>query len=79
MTFYRVIFSCLRAADGAHESYASVEVNVVDVVDEPPVISVVSSSTMAEEQAVRSAVHGGYVVTDPDQGDTLSYALSGKP
>ncbi|XP_071099220.1 protocadherin-16-like [Haliotis cracherodii] len=67
----------IKAADGAHESYASVEVNVVDVVDEPPVISVVSSSTMAEEQAVRSAVHGGYVVTDPDQGDTLSYALSG--
>ncbi|XP_046564845.1 cadherin-23-like [Haliotis rubra] len=67
----------IKATDGTHDSYVSVEVSIVDVVDEPPVISVVSSSTMAEEQAVGSAVYGGYVVTDPDQGDTHSYALSG--
>ncbi|XP_067654380.1 cadherin-23-like [Haliotis asinina] len=67
----------IKATDGTHDSYISVEVSIEDVVDEPPVISTVSSSTMAEEQAVGSAVYGGYVVTDPDKGDTHSYALSG--
>ncbi|XP_067654381.1 protocadherin Fat 4-like [Haliotis asinina] len=67
----------IRARDGVFETDVPVQINVQDVSDEDPVITMVASATMAEEQAIGTGVYGGYLVTDPDAGDTHTYALSG--
>ncbi|XP_071099221.1 protocadherin-16-like [Haliotis cracherodii] len=67
----------IRASDGVFETDVSVQVNVQDVSDEDPVITMVTTATMAEEQAPGTGVYGGYLVTDPDAGDNLTYVLSG--
>lgn len=53
-------------------------VNVQDIKDESPTITVVSNTSMAEEQTIGTRVSGGVVASDPDAADTLSYTISGE-
>ncbi|XP_046555688.1 protocadherin Fat 4-like [Haliotis rubra] len=67
----------IRASDGVHETDVTVKIDITDATDETPVITIATTSSMAEEQTVGTPVEGGYVVTDADEHDVLTYVLSG--
>lgn len=60
-----------------HETDVSVKIDIVDVIDQAPVITMTTTTSMAEGQTVGTPVEGGYVVTDADVKDVLTYVLSG--
>ncbi|XP_067654382.1 protocadherin Fat 4-like [Haliotis asinina] len=67
----------IRASDGVHETDVTVKIDITDAIDETPVITIATTSSMAEEQTVGTPVEGGYVVTDADEHDVHTYALTG--
>ncbi|XP_071099323.1 cadherin-related tumor suppressor-like [Haliotis cracherodii] len=70
---YRLLISM---SDGRNTEQAMMTVQVTDVVDETPVITLSGTLAIPEEMAVDSVVNL-YTVDDPDEGDTLKYAISG--
>ena len=64
------------ASDGTASARITVTINVID--NSPPVFpGLIASRSVAEGQPARAAVGGPVSATDPDQGDTLAYTLSG--
>ena len=66
-----------RATDGTHMTETSVTINVQDVVDEPPVITVHDNIVMSEELLLGSIVGGLFEVKDADDNDTLTFSIDG--
>ncbi|XP_046562252.1 protocadherin-like wing polarity protein stan [Haliotis rubra] len=71
---YRLLISM---SDGRNTQQARMTVRVTNVVDETPVITLSGTLSITEEMAVGSVVGNLYTVDDKDEGDTLTYAISG--
>ncbi|XP_071116137.1 protocadherin Fat 4-like [Haliotis cracherodii] len=67
----------VRASDGVHTTDHFVTIEVTDVSDEPPVLSVYVGVTVAEELPPGVIIGDVFSVTDPDTTDTFTYSLSG--
>ncbi|XP_048242499.1 cadherin-23-like [Haliotis rufescens] len=73
----RCFFLTLRASDGVHETDVPVNINIRNVIDEAPVLTVNTPISLTEEQPVGTPLGGVYDVTDRDENDTLTFSLEG--
>ncbi|XP_046559784.1 protocadherin Fat 4-like [Haliotis rubra] len=71
---HTVVFS---ATDGTYTANVSLTINVGNVVDEEPVITLIPPLVLLEELPVGMGVGGFLSVEDPDEGDSLTYSISG--
>ncbi|XP_064602243.1 protocadherin Fat 4-like isoform X2 [Liolophura sinensis] len=76
-TINRYVLTIECADTNAAKATSSLTVNVLDIIDEQPFISVDFSVSINEEEIPGTAVPGLFIVTDADIGDVLSYSLSG--
>ncbi|XP_067654493.1 protocadherin Fat 4-like [Haliotis asinina] len=67
----------ISASDGVHEVNVSLTINVTDVNDNAPEVTLHSSVSIPEELPLRTVIGGVYGVIDKDELDTLGYAVSG--
>ncbi|XP_046562254.1 protocadherin Fat 3-like [Haliotis rubra] len=67
----------ISMSDGRNTQQAMMTVRVTNVVDETPVITLSGTLSIPEEMAVGSVVSNLFTVDDKDDGDTLTYAISG--
>ncbi|XP_071104750.1 cadherin-23-like [Haliotis cracherodii] len=67
----------LTASDGVHETDVPVNINIRNVIDEVPVLTVNTPISLTEEQPVGTPLGGVYDVTDRDENDTLTFSLEG--
>ena len=67
----------LRANDGSHNTDVVISINLENIFDEHPVLTIHSPLNIVEELPVNTSLGGLYYVTDRDEGDTLSYSLAG--
>ncbi|XP_046583144.1 protocadherin Fat 4-like [Haliotis rubra] len=67
----------VRASDGVHTTDHFVTIQVTDVSDEPPVLSVYAGVTVSEELPLGVIIGDVFSVTDPDTTETFTYSISG--
>ncbi|XP_071099219.1 protocadherin gamma-A4-like [Haliotis cracherodii] len=67
----------INATDGKFQTEVTLQIDLIDVIDEAPVITMATTSSVAEEQTTGTGVYGGYIVTDADKQDVLVYTLTG--
>ncbi|XP_067656147.1 protocadherin Fat 4-like [Haliotis asinina] len=67
----------VRASDGVHTTDHFVTIQVTDVNDEPPVLSVYGGLTVPEELPVGVIIGDVFSVTDPDTNETFTFSISG--
>ncbi len=66
------------ATDGVNTVNKTLALQITDTNDETPVITVNSQMSIPEELPVGTGVARGYVVSDRDDGDKITYSLEGK-
>ncbi|XP_041349470.1 protocadherin Fat 4-like [Gigantopelta aegis] len=67
----------LRASDGEKEDTSILLVSVVDVIDEPPLITTPGRIEVPRDVPVQTVLGGVFTVTDKDEGDEFTYKLTG--
>ncbi|XP_046559782.1 protocadherin Fat 4-like [Haliotis rubra] len=67
----------VSASDGTHETSTSITINVLNIVDEAPEVTLLPPLTLTEEQPIGMGIGCFFSVSDPDVNDTVTYTLSG--
>ncbi|KAK7486552.1 hypothetical protein BaRGS_00022218, partial [Batillaria attramentaria] len=73
----RLLLVVIIASDGTHNTSVTFTLNIIDVIDEPPVLTLGPVTSLPEEMAAGTIVGGLFFVTDKDENDTLSFSLEG--
>ncbi|XP_067654496.1 cadherin EGF LAG seven-pass G-type receptor fmi-1-like [Haliotis asinina] len=67
----------LEASDGKHETDVPIVINIMNVIDEVPKLTVNTPISLPEEQPLETKLGFVYDVTDRDENDNLTYNLEG--